>query len=89
MNNKKLFVNIGSLMGISENYPNRPLKGAEMSRIDKIENAYLSVEGDTIIDYGMMSELGELSAIYKNYDNIYDVNKRIIIRKTLMMHSHK
>lgn len=44
-------------MGISENYPNRPLKGAEMSRIDKIENAYLSVEGDTIIDYGMMSEL--------------------------------
>ena len=51
MNNKKLFVNIGSLMGISENYPNRPLKGAEMSRIDKIENAYLSVEGDTCLLY--------------------------------------
>ena len=88
MNNKKLFVNIGSLMGISENYPNRPLKGAEMSRIDKIENAYLSVEGDTIIDYGMMSELGELSAIYKNYDNIYDVNKRIIIPGFIDTHTH-
>jgi len=38
MKQKNLYINIGSLIGVSDLYPKRPLKGAEMSRIDKLDN---------------------------------------------------
>jgi imidazolonepropionase len=88
MKKKNLFINIGSLIGISDGYPKRPLKGAEMNRIDKLDNAFLSVAGDTIVDYGDMNDLGNISEIYNNYDNIYDVKNQFVIPGFIDSHTH-
>ena len=56
MKKKNLYINIGSLIGVSDLYP-KGHKRKEMSRIDKLDNAYLSMAGDTIVDYGQMNDL--------------------------------
>ncbi|MBP7435263.1 MAG: imidazolonepropionase [Bacteroidales bacterium] len=88
MKKKNLYINIGSLIGVSDLYPKRPLKGAEMSRIDKLDNAYLSIAGDTIVDYGHMNDLGNIAEIYNNYDNIYDVKNQFVIPGFIDTHTH-
>ena len=47
-----LLTNIGRLVGISFN--NRLLRGEEMSRVDSIDNAWLLIEGEKIVDWGKM-----------------------------------
>ena len=53
---KILIKNIKALVGVRENGELR-LEGKEMRSLPIIENAFLAVEDDLIVDYGSMDDL--------------------------------
>lgn len=53
---KKLIKNIKKLVQI-ENEPKEKVCGKEMSKVETIENSYLLIENDLILDFGKMEDL--------------------------------
>ncbi len=52
-----LITNIGKLYQIWEEAPSGPLRGSELGRVPFIENAYLLIQQDRVVDYGPMHQL--------------------------------
>lgn len=57
--------------------------GADMSKLNYIDNAYLIVEGDTIFDFGRMEDLKE-----ENADTIVDAHERFVFPSFCDSHTH-
>ncbi len=57
--------------------------GADMSKLNCIDNAYLIVEGDTIFDFGRMEDLKE-----ENADTIVDAHERFVFPSFCDSHTH-
>lgn len=57
---KVLIKNIKALVQVGENLPKR-VCGAQMAEVPMLENAYLAIEDNTIVDYGTMEDWGGIS----------------------------
>ena len=78
----KLIINIKALLQVREHQITL-VSGAEMKVLPTLKNAYLYIEHDTIIDYGSMEDLGDLTA-----DEILDATGKIVLPTWCDSHSH-
>ena len=81
-----LFENIKKLVQ-TEDAPIRWRAGKEMQHLPCIENAYLIIEGDTIVDYGRMEDF-KVGMLGDNTVEIVDVSGRMIFPAFCDSHSH-
>ena len=81
---KTIIKNIKGLVGIDNN--NRQwVAGKQMDQLEVIENAYLAIEDDTIVDYGIMDDL----AIDDWRDlKVYDADGRFVLPTFVDSHTH-
>ncbi|MCQ2296463.1 MAG: imidazolonepropionase [Bacteroidales bacterium] len=79
---RTLVKNIKSLLQVEQN-PRLKVCGADMARIDHIENAYLIVEDDKIAAFGPMSELKE-----QTFDKEVDATDRMVLPSFCDSHTH-
>jgi imidazolonepropionase len=81
---KILIKNIKGIVGIREDASIR-LDGDAMKSLQTIENAYLAIENDRIVDYGPMDEL-----LIDNWNelNIYDAEGRFVLPGFIDSHTH-
>lgn len=77
-----LITNIKSLVQVRENCPSF-LAGKDMKTLPVIENAYVLVDNDTIVDYGKMDDINGLTA-----DQIIDATGRIVLPTWCDSHTH-
>ncbi|WP_274475490.1 imidazolonepropionase [Mangrovimonas aestuarii] len=77
-----LITNIKQLIQIRENNV-RVLSGEEMKTLPYIENAFLRIENDTIVDYGRMEELTNQSA-----NEVIDASGKIVLPTWCDSHTH-
>ena len=82
---KILIKNIKGLYLIGEHLPSY-LKGSQMQNIDFLENAYLALENDAIVDYGRMEDLMGIS----DWSNltVLDANNRFVFPAFCDSHTH-
>jgi len=59
------------------------VSGSDMSNLPQIENAYLSIEDDKILDYGPMSDFKT-----DNYNNCIDLSGKIVLPTWVDSHTH-
>ncbi len=79
---RTLITNIKSLVQVEEN-KRIAVCGEDMANLNCIDNAYLIVEDDKIIDFGQMSELKETNA-----EKIIDANNRFVLPSFCDSHTH-
>ncbi len=81
---KILIKNIKAIVGIRDKAITR-LSGEEMKTLPQIENAYLLIEKDLIVDYGSMDDLqiADWNAL-----QIYDADDRFILPGFVDSHTH-
>lgn len=77
-----LIKNIKELIQTEES-PKKMVIGSEMAKINTIKNAYVIIEADRIVDFGMMSDLHE-----QNYDDIIDASDKIVMPAFCDSHTH-
>ncbi|WP_455170101.1 imidazolonepropionase [Aegicerativicinus sediminis] len=77
-----LIINIKQLVQVRQNNVT-VVKGKEMADLPVLENAYLMIEHDTIVEFGPMSELDEIEA-----DEIIDAKDRIVLPTWCDSHTH-
>ncbi|WP_435356857.1 imidazolonepropionase [Emticicia sp. SJ17W-69] len=77
-----LIINIKQLVGIRRNP--QLLRGKEMAILPFLENAFLRIEGEKIIDYGLMKDL-DLS---NETNDIYDAKNAFVIPAWCDSHTH-
>jgi len=82
---KILIKNIKGLYLVGDELPN-VLKGSELADIAKIENAYLAIENDVIVDYGPMDDLMGI-ADWNNL-TIIDAQDRLVLPAFCDSHTH-
>jgi imidazolonepropionase len=86
-----LIINIKKLVGVREN-PNI-LRGPDMAILPSLDNAYLHIEGDTIVGYGLMEELmmsGRLKADSRQLEaeGLYDAEGQFVLPAWCDSHTH-
>lgn len=64
-------------------HPTKAIVGAEMDEIDYIENAYLIIENDLILDFGLIDDLPE-----SNYDRIINAQDSLVLPTWVDSHTH-
>lgn len=79
---KTLFTNIKQLVQVRDEHIDY-LKGKEMSSLPIIENAFLLVENETIINYGTMENLTDLSA-----NETIDCTGKVVLPTWVDSHTH-
>ncbi len=79
---RTLITNIKSLVQVEET-PRIAVCGQDMSSINCIDNAYLIVEDDKIVDFGQMSQLQETNA-----EKIIDAKNRFVLPSFCDSHTH-
>lgn len=79
-----LFTHIKSLLGTHAVNPNGPLRGAALSKLPAIENAWLLLEGDTIAGFGPMDTLPS----DKRPDETIDASGRYVLPAWCDSHTH-
>lgn len=77
-----LIINIKQLVGVREN--TQLLRGSAMADLPLLGNAFLRIEGEKIIDYGLMKDL-DLS---NEPDGIYDAKEAFIMPTWCDSHTH-
>lgn len=77
-----LIKNIKQLVQV-ENEPKIWAAGADMAKIDTINNAYLYIEGDKIVDFGEMKDLKPIKA-----DQIIDAAGKLVFPSFCDSHTH-
>ena len=77
-----LFINIKELIQVRDASVEK-ISGKEMSVLPILKNAFLLIEDETIIDFGIMESLGKTSA-----DKIIDVEGRLILPTWCDSHTH-
>lgn len=86
----RIFIkNIKKLINVRENTPSA-LVGEQLGVLPCIEDAYLITDGDSIIDFGEMSELeeGQLAAIEQSVDKVIDATGRMVFPSYCDSHTH-
>lgn len=86
----RIFIkNIKKLINVRENTPSA-LSGEQLGILPCIEDAYLITDGDSIIDFGEMSELeeGQLTAIEQSVDKVIDATGRMVFPSYCDSHTH-
>lgn len=86
----RIFIkNIKKLINVRENTPSA-LSGEQLGVLPCIEDAYLITDGDSIIDFGEMSELeeGQLAAIEHSVDKVIDATGRMVFPSYCDSHTH-
>lgn len=80
-----LLTNIGRLYGVenSGRDSSAPRKGAEMSELPYIENAWLFLEDDTIRAFGRMGDMDMLHA-----EDVYDAKGSLVLPAWVDSHTH-
>jgi imidazolonepropionase len=77
-----LIINIKELLQVRE--PNvLKVSGSDMKVLPKLENAYLLIQDDTIIDYGSMDESFDFNA-----DTVIDAKGKIVLPTWCDSHTH-
>jgi imidazolonepropionase len=76
-----LIINIKELFGVRED--NVFLKGKEMASLPSIKDAFLKIEGDTIVDYGRMEDLQEPIE-----EELIDANGQFVLPAWCDSHTH-
>lgn len=79
---RTLITNIKSLVQVEET-KRIAVCGEEMSQLNCIDNAFLIIEDDKILDFGKMSELKETNA-----EKIIDANNRFVLPSFCDSHTH-
>ena len=79
-----LIINIKELFGVRENA--YFLKGKAMSVLPSIKNAYLQIEGETIVDYGEMKNIHHSSFIIQH--SIIDATGKFLLPAWCDSHTH-
>ncbi|MEA2043721.1 MAG: imidazolonepropionase [Bacteroidota bacterium] len=79
----KLFKNIDCLMQTGLNKRLR-VSGKEMSKINSVENAYLLIRDDKILDYGKMTDLPK----NRSYDDVEDLAGKYVFPSFCDSHTH-
>jgi imidazolonepropionase len=79
---KTLFINIKELLQVREQYIDK-VSGADMSVLPKIENAFLLVENNIIIDFGPMENCPALQNT-----SIIDATDRVVLPTWIDSHTH-
>ena len=82
---KLLIKNIKTLYLVADD-EQQLLKGSQMHHISSIENAYLAIENDLIVDFGEMSEL--MGVVDWNGLEIIDASGKIVIPAFCDSHTH-
>ena len=77
-----LIKNIKELLQVRDT-PVTLIKGKDMKVLPNIENAYLLIDHDTIVDYGSMDDIQNLSA-----DEIIDATGKIVLPTWCDSHTH-
>ena len=80
---KTLIKNIKTLVHTEEN-PKLKLAGKEMAKIKTIDNAFLLIEDDIILDFGKMENFDAKAKI----DDIYNANERMVYPSFCDSHTH-
>lgn len=86
----RIFIkNIKKLINVRENTPSA-LSGEQLGVLPCIEDAYLITDGDSIIDFGEMSELeeGQLAAIEQSVEKVIDATGRMVFPSYCDSHTH-
>ncbi|MBQ5882691.1 MAG: imidazolonepropionase [Bacteroidales bacterium] len=86
----RIFIkNIKKLINVRENTPSA-LVGEQLGVLPCIEDAYLITDGDSIIDFGEMSEIekGQLAAIEQSVDKVIDATGRMVFPSYCDSHPH-
>jgi imidazolonepropionase len=86
-----LIINIKKLVGVRENP--KILRGPDMAILPSLDNAYLHIEGDTIVGYGLMEELmmsGRLKADSRQLEaeGLYDADGQFVLPAWCDSHTH-
>ncbi len=79
---KTLIKNIKLLVQTEQN-PKKWVAGADMAKIDNIENAYLIIENDKIFDFGEMKNLPKIK-----FDKEYDASGKLVFPSFCDSHTH-
>ncbi|RRO21466.1 imidazolonepropionase [Flavobacteriaceae bacterium 14752] len=79
---KTHFTHIKNLLQIRQPYDNLA-SGQSMSHLPQLDNAYLSIENEHIVDYGRMSDFSA-----KSSDKNIDVSGRIVLPTWIDSHTH-
>ena len=79
---RTLITNIKSLVQV-EDQKRIAVCGEAMANLNCIDNAYLIIEGDQIIDFGQMKDLQETNA-----EKIVDANNRFVLPSFCDSHTH-
>lgn len=77
-----LIINIKQLVGVREN--TQLLRGPAMAVLPSLENAFLRIEGEKIMDYGLMQNLDSSSET----DDIHDAKEAFVIPSWCDSHTH-
>lgn len=90
---KRLFINIAKLVQTGEEARKKPLRGAEMSILKTVENAFLLTDNDKISSFGKMSELQEklrnnLSEYQNEGEEVIDLAGRMVLPAFCDSHTH-
>lgn len=86
----RIFIkNIKKLINVRENTPSA-LSGEQLGVLPCIEDAYLITDGDSIIDFGEMSEIekGQLAAIEQSVEKVIDATGRMVFPSYCDSHTH-
>lgn len=81
---RKLFIHIKELIQVQDQIP-QVIKGKNMQEISTIEDAYLLIENDIIVDFGLMKNLTESQ---KKNTEIINVKGKFILPTFCDSHTH-
>ncbi len=81
-----LLKNIKSLVGILENNTS-PLKGSDLSKLNTIDNAWLSIKDGRIDNYGSMLDIEEYIDT-NDFDDYIDAKDKIVLPAFCDSHTH-
>ncbi len=79
---KLLIKNIKKLVGTHQ--PSRTLRGLEMNQLPSIADAWISVEGEEISDFGTMKTVPSTA----DYDRVVDAQDRFVLPSLIDSHTH-
>ncbi len=86
---RTLIKNIKTLVNVREDLQG-PLRGKELGELPCIEDAYLIINGEDIIDYGQMEELSpeQQSAIEESVNKVIDASGKMVFPSFCDSHTH-
>ena len=79
---RTLFINIRALLQVREPEVQK-VSGAQMSELPHIENAFLLIENDRIMDFGKMEDLGSVEA-----EQLVDLTGSLLLPSWCDSHTH-